>query len=634
MRSIIKIFFVCIFVFFSISVFAQTHISVPLGNHIYNILEQAEARGLCSPLSGVRPYTQAVVIAAIKEILDSENAGKLRAAEREILERYLARFSRPTPGINWLRGGWYGETSIGKDDTRISANVGVTADIEASSGIYLQGDTLFGTEIWAQLYINGDLGNSFSYGFNYEGGLMQAPRRELGEYNTYYEGFYISEGSRYWTLCECCGNRITEYENQLITTYSEPLTHFPYTYQKRWDGSVYFFDTLSTFDSWPTTMAGGYNLTSELTASFLENKLIMRIGRISHDWGSIPIGSSLAFNKMARPFVGVETEFNPVPWFGFASLTGVLEYNNTDGLKVSSATFQNAFSIIMLQFRIRNYLFIDFVDAVVWPKRFELGYISPITNNFFYQNNIGDFDNMAIALNIRAQYPGLGSIWFSLFVDEMTFLADLFTLDRQMFAWQVGMSFPLPIMSFSSVKLSYTKINPYCYTHNRNFTPWYGDLRMETAYINNGVSLGYYLPPNSDEILVRFNTMPAESLIMNLQYQMIRRGADFGSSAVDGSNLLSELDPANRSTNPVLRRFFLRDGAYQWMHVIRLGGEWTPARIPLAFFFEAGTVISYFTNTEEPANSGEPHPYSIIDTSEYPKSTSFIVKLGIRLFPK
>ena len=55
---------------------------------------------------------------------------------------------------------------------------------------------------------------------------MKAPRQYLGKYNTYYEGFYKGYDS--------------EYQNQVIDVYSEPLTHFPYTYYKNWDGSVHY----------------------------------------------------------------------------------------------------------------------------------------------------------------------------------------------------------------------------------------------------------------------------------------------------------------------------------------------------------------------------------------------------------
>ncbi|MDR1868428.1 MAG: hypothetical protein LBQ82_00410 [Treponema sp.] len=628
MKPRIKYFFLFLFSIFCAPVFSQTHTSIPLNNRIYFILEQAQARGLCSSLPGIRPYTQDVAASAIREILYSDDSEKLSPAEREILEQYLKKFTKPETGMDWQRGAYYNETDIGKSDVSISANLGIGADIQGSAGFYLpSGKQYFGTETWLQFYLNGDISKYVSYNFIMNGGLMLAPRKKLGEYWTFYDGF----PQEYETA--------SEYANREIPVYSEPLTHFPYAYKKRWDGSIYLFSgNIAKFESWPVSAAGGYNLLSELTSSFLENKLILRLGRLSHEWGSTPLGSSLSFNQAARPFFGVEAEFSPVSWFSIASLTGALEYYNDLGIKDSSMTFQNLFSVTMLQFRYKNYLFFDFIDAVVYPKRFEPGYISPITNSFFYQNNIGDFDNMAMSFNLMAQYPGIGNVWVSFFMDEMNLTADLLTLDRQMFSWQTGISFPLPILSFSSIKISYTMINPYCYTHNRNYNPWYGERRMETAYVNNGVSLGYYLPPNSDEILFRFETMPVKSLSLNLQYQMIRHGADFDDNAVDGSNLSSELDPHDRNDNPVLKRYFLRDGAYQWSHIIKIGGEWTLSTnkdaTPFAVYSEVGTVISYFTNIKGQPNSGKAYNYSIVDSAEYPKSTGIIVKLGIKVFPK
>ncbi|MDR0472838.1 MAG: hypothetical protein LBH43_04095 [Treponema sp.] len=590
---------------------------------MYYILEQAELRGLCSPLSGVRPYTRNVVIGKINEILNSENTKRLGATEREILNNYLGTFSRPKTGINWQRGAFFSETAMGSKNIPLSMGIGVTADIEGSTGIYLQDGNQYGMELWLGLWLNGDLGHNLSYEFIFEGGLMRIPRNFLGKYNTYYEGFPYDDETD------------SAYAYRIIDVYSEPLTHFPYTYKKRWEYSIVHFSSLTYMDTWPQDLAASYNLPTELAASFLENKLTMRLGRISREWSSTAFGSSLAYNQMARPFLALEAEFNPVSWLGLASLTGFLEFYNRVGLKETAMTFQNAFSIGMLQLRYKNYLFFDIVDAVVWPKRLELGYIAPIINNYFYQNNAGDFDNMAVTLNLKAQYPGLGNLWFSFFVDEMDItVSDFSKLDREMIAVQAGMNLSLPFLSFSSLKISYTKINPYCYTHPRIFSPWYGDLRMETAYVNNGACLGYYLPPNSDELLVMYKTMPAKNVSAYLQYQLIRHGADFGPSAVDGSNLLSELYyPAIGSGQVELYRFFLRDGAYQWNHIIKVSAEWNLPGLPVSLFGEAGAVISYFTNIAEPANSkGEPSAYSRINTSDYPESTGFIVKIGLRVF--
>lgn len=640
------------FMFVCISLFAQTHSSVSLNNHVYYILEQAEMRGLVSPLSGVRPFTRNVVIRAINEILESpQSARGLNSTERAILEQYLERFSIPEPGLNLRQGRWAGETTTGARETRFSADAGVSMSIEGSAGLFPALDSrYFGTEVWVQAFIQGDLGSRVSYQLSGSGGLIQAPRKFLGTYNTFFEGHSLPPDHANYH----------EFVNRLIDIYSQPLSHFPFTYRRQWDGSVFFFEHLASFEPWPTTLAGGYNLSSELSASFLEDRLLLRFGRIRREWGSVPFGTSLAFNQAARPFLGMEAEFSPVSWFRISSLTGSLEYENVHGIYVSPHTFQNMFSINMFSFRFRNYLFFDFIDAAIWPKRFELEYLSPINLNFFAQNNIGKFDNMAWTFNLRGQHPRIGTLWASVFIDEINFTVgwrEMRELARTMVATQAGVIIPLPFMAFSSIRLSYTKINPFTYTHHRNVVPFFGDLKMEKAYINNGVGLGHYLPPNSDEILFRFQTMPARNLITEFNYQMIRRGADFGSNAVVGSNLHSELGNG-RNTNPIYRRYFLRDGAYKWYHIFRVGAQWdlsgsaSGRNLPVTFFGEAGVVYSFFTNiynldgsvasqymhddgeTVRANVTGRAHPFRRINTPEYPTSTSVIVRLGVRIFPR
>ena len=59
--------------------FGQTHVSVPVGHIVYYILDLAEARGLCSPLPSVKPYTRGRIVEAINEILYAEpSPGKAR----------------------------------------------------------------------------------------------------------------------------------------------------------------------------------------------------------------------------------------------------------------------------------------------------------------------------------------------------------------------------------------------------------------------------------------------------------------------------------------------------------------------------------------------------------------------------
>jgi hypothetical protein len=353
-------------------------------------------------------------------------------------------------------------------------------------------------------------------------------------------------------------------------------------------------------------------------------------------------GSSLVLNQIAQPFLALEATAYLTGWFRFSALTGVLEFSpERGGLKGASATFQNAFSAAMVELEYKQFFHFDIGTTSVWPKRFELGYLFPLLDNYLYQNNIGDNDNLALFASIRFQYPGMFKVWFSGFADELNpaEIKDLFAKDRMMFALQAGTSWNIPWLPFSTVALRYTKIEPYTYTHQRRSDlPWYGDNYMETNYVNNGRGLGYYLPPNSDEILLRFETQPELSTGMHFQYQMIRHGADFGPHAVDGSSYWSELDPSGRSSKQTLRKSFLEDGAYQWQHILKAGATYRFAKIPVFVYGEAGVVFSYFTDID-PAGAlytdwaGKPYATSIVDTSIYPRSTTFIVTLGVTIFP-
>jgi hypothetical protein len=421
------------------------------------------------------------------------------------------------------------------------------------------------------------------------------------------------------------------------------MAFFPYTYQKSWDGFMFHPGniTASSMKAWPEKTSIAARMLAEMSGIALGDTLLLRAGRFQREWGAMAPGSSIVFNAFARPFIGVEAVFNPAPWFSFSSITGVLEFYNSTGIKEPALTFQNAFSLQQVELNYKNYFHADFGSSSIWSKRFELGYIFPLLSNFFYQNFIGDFDNMAIHMNLRGRYPGLGGLWFSVFLDEVEFntvFGSAFSRDQQMFAYQAGAQGIIPWLPFASITASYTKIEPYNYTHVRLYTPWYKSGEpMETPYMNNGVSLGYYLPPNSDELKLRFDISPLLKTAGHFQYQLIRHGADYGPHQVDGSSLLSELDPAGRGERVSLRKNFLKDGAYQWMHIIKAGAEHTFRSLPITVFGEAGIVYSWFTDISD-AEYARYNPAPSGGTARppaeggYSSSTAFIATVGFRVF--
>jgi len=615
------------------NIFSQTHVSVPLGHPVYYILSLAEARGLCPPLPATKPYTRGKIIEAINEILYAEPSsnnerrfGSLSDNERKILEEARAEFSKGETGLD-LSKGKYVFSVEGKSGIHFSGDFGIVLESLNSAAFYT-GDSgsSFGTDTWGTLFLKGDVGERFSFGMDFSAGVMRAQRDYLGQYDT-----FASE------LKENVPNGDV---NRRIDVYSQPKAFFPYSYQKRWDGFMFHPGniTASSMESWPEGFSIAASMLGEMSGSVLSDTLLLRAGRLQREWGAMSPGNSLVLNAQARPFVGVEALFNPLPWFSFSSLTGVLEFDNAGGIMDPSLTFQNAFSLQQVEFNYKNYFHIDFGSSAIWAKRFELGYIFPLIDNFFYQNFIGNLDNVAINLNARARYPGLGGIWFSVFVDEMevSSATKAFDLDRHMFAFQAGLQGAIPIIPFASFTASYTKIEPYNYTHVRQYLPWYsGSAPMEKAYVSNGVSLGYYLPPNSDEIKLRFEVRPLPKTGGFWQYQLIRHGADYGPHQVDGSSLVSELDPDGRSDKTSLKKYFLEDGAYQWMHIMKIGADHRLGSLPITIFGETGIVYSYFTDiSNEEYNSFHPQGSSrrTAALGEYLTSTAYILTVGLRIF--
>jgi len=618
----------------NISIFAQTHISIPLGHPVYLVLEQAQMRGLCTSLPATKPYSRSRVLSLVNEILNNDDErrfGRLTETERIVLEQFKNDLNPGREGFNLTRGTYSSELLSG--DFYFSSEFGFGMDMilagaffpiaGGASGHPASGDFFADVTVLPYVHFLGDLDKHVSYGFTLFGYAGKSPRSLSGEYN------------------------VSNPDNEEVyrPVFGEPHAYFPYAFKKRWDGFLFAPGGLSSSGqlSWPRDFSLGYAMMPELSASLLNDHVFLRFARIDREWAGMSTNGSLVLSQSAQPFLAIETVIRPFGWISFSSLTGVLEFDpqrgegNNASLKESSQEFQNAFSIVMLEASYNNYFNMSLGSSVVWPKRFELGYLFPFAENFLYQNNVGDFDNLALFLNLQGQYPGIGRLWFSLFLDEVNIAEfdKIFEMDRMMYAFQIGGSFNIPFLPFASVTIGYTKVEPYNYTHGPVETPWHSNP-IDQNYVNFGRSLGHYLPPNSDEILVRFETVPVQSLLLSFQYQMIRHGADYGDRAVDGSSLWSVL-PDNRGWDQLtLRKYFLRDGAYQWMHIARFRGEYslTNSNVPMKIFAELGGVYSYFTDIDGLPNSGSPGSYSIIDTPQYPKTFRFIGSIGLQIFPK
>lgn len=632
--------------------FAQKNLSVDVDDEIYSVLEIAEMKGFCSFLPGAKPYTVSRIFKAIDEILEHED--ELKPSEIELLEKFKAKHE-----INSEKKNSASHLAVQTKDEKYHFSFLYDFALEGnvSGGIYNKSDfNSVGFDLLPEVNFRGDITKFLSYGFKGIFDLTYMPLKEVGNYSIGYP-WYEKDVEDYFSgdLNDDGTPKYSKPESERFVKKFLNNSYLPYSYKKPWDGQVYLLSNMSASgtEGWATEFGVSGTVLAEIKASFLDDRLTIGAGRQSHEWAAMDNGSSLVLNKQARPFFEFNTGIEMFSWLKFSTLSGILEYPNADYMNSDSYPeykdgvddsyfWQNAFSVNMIELNFK-YLHLDFGSSVVYPKRFEIGYLFPLFIYVEYQNHTGDCDNLALFGDIMLRKPGVGKVWASIYFDELNIQNNWFTETRVMFSGQVGAKAVIPWLPFASVSTRYTKIEPYCYTHHAiNYAPSYNHYIMEN-YTNNGESLGYYLPPNSDEFFFRFEMKPRSFLSTALQYQFVRHGADYGSQQVPGSSLYSELSRFNRDE---LKKYFLHDGAYNWMHMVKLETTFEHRNVQrdLQLSLNLGFLYSYYTmidsdnydrsiygNNGNCKNADFSTPYHFVNTDEYPVQFGVVMGFGFKV---
>lgn len=650
-----KIFsLICLVISLNFLVFSQANNTVDLNNDVYEFLSYGELNGLCKKLSNAKPYTQSYIIKKLEEMIitleNQESEDIDNDYEIQLIQNYIESF-KVSEGKDLKNARLM--FSNNNENVPLSFILQNSFEGSFSSGLYDEKiATSYGYELWDVINFSGDLGKNFSYKNKTYVGVTYMPLQEMGTYDI----------GRWWF------NDTDTQDPRYIKTYKNN-SYLPYSYRKVWDGSCYYLGELSAngLEGWPNYLAIGFSMQGEIHGSFFDDKVELGVGRNAREFAAMDNGSSLVLNGSARPFFGLDTKFSLFDFLSISSVTGVLEFPNQDyindealyridenGNKISyengevsdSFFFQNAFSLTMVDLDLK-YLHFDFGSAAIWPKRFELGYAFPLIDRVVYQNDVGDYDNLSLFADLKFRYPGLGSIWLSGYLDEVNVLKSKFwEQTRAMFAVQVGTKVILPFIPYTTVSFRYTKVEPYCYTHHSfNKNPYYDHYICE-SYTNNGESLGYYLPPNSDEFHFKIETKAVENANINFQYQLIRHGVDWGTmndGAVPGSNLYSELRTQHRSD---LRKCFLKDGVYEWSNIISVycSYDFKKQKIPLTLYTNIGYIYDWFTAStfNFAQNSGKTRDenyedmkqasFHYINNDKYNDKSGVVITVGFKMF--
>ncbi|MBI9095413.1 MAG: hypothetical protein JEY71_11070 [Sphaerochaeta sp.] len=421
-------------VFFMVMLFplsAAVHTSVPIGHRVYRILDVAEIRGLIGRQTSARPFSSDKVMTLLQEVQAQET--RLSSSEKEELVSLLKEFELSYGYVESPMGDVFstGFFRTYNPEKKMGASIGVNLATEQTVSLITKE---YDSRTSVLAFIKGDLGKNISFNMNFGLNLDKLNNTVFlpTEFTIPAEGFYM----------------------QLAAGGSQ-LRDIP-------------------SDGFYTGLA----LAPELAASFFDGDLRLRWGSIKRDWGSGL--NNLMVSGSARPIDGIELSLDITSWLHYTVLTGSMGKFSLSELgddRFFSDDFQedkpyyrfdNNFSAHRVELDATPNLTLAVFEAVVWSKRFEIGYLNPLTIYMFEQNNLGDIDNMLAGLDFNYTLADKIRLYGSIATTEVNKIGSLKTMltyPRNILAFQAGVTVPLPIGTFSSVTLQWTYLAPFFYSH-------------------------------------------------------------------------------------------------------------------------------------------------------------------------
>nr|WP_319474383.1 hypothetical protein [uncultured Sphaerochaeta sp.] len=562
MKTIRLVLLICLLLFPVSTITAADQLSVPLGHRVYQVLENAQIRGLIEKQIAVRPYSVEKVVSLLSEIAEEQE--QLNEMEREEVAQLLRQLTRtygtdPSPIDAVFSTGYFRTYD---EATKLGASLGVSVDTQQTIGISSE---TYDSRNSVVAFLRGELGEHISYNMDFGLAVDKLDSRVFlpTEFTIPGEGFYM----------------------QLLGGGSQ-LRSIP-------------------SDSFYT----GLMLSPELAASFFNGALSLRWGSIKRDWG--PGLNNLMLSTDARSFDGIDIQVDFAPWLHYSVISGSLgkfSLDTLDGNPFFSDDYQhdkpyyrfdNNFSAHRVELDVGKSLTLSIFESTVWQKRFEIGYLNPLAIYMFQQNNLGDIDDVFAGLDFSYTLPNTARVYGAMGMNEMNVVGNPITMlkaPRNMFAFQAGFVVPIPVGSFSSLTVQWTYIGPFVYTHypimektgvledlttdditvtdfentytiegttlykNKNdsgVSDWEVDISgfpnkitspdgrtviekgkddkyhiyetaSETAYVNKGENLGYPLDPNSQEFLVQLDLGLPKGWTAQLQTKYQVRSGQYG----------------------------------------------------------------------------------------------------------
>lgn len=213
----------------------------------------------------------------------------------------------------------------------------------------------------------------------------------------------------------------------------------------------------------------------------------------------------------------------PLDFIEFGLNYGIVNFSSIHGSTVGDFSFNmderytKYWAFNRLKFSFENLFAIGIGENIVYSGRgFELGYASPLAFYKFVEVSLQDRDNANLYFDIQTSLIPNLELQGTFFLDE-NILSNLQNLDsyKNKTAYQLGAFwYEAFTLNNLSLKLEYTKIRPYVYSHIDN----------QNTYTAWGTNMGHPIGPNADEIFSELAYNINDWIRVSLNYRFIRRG--------------------------------------------------------------------------------------------------------------
>ena len=171
---------------------------------------------------------------------------------------------------------------------------------------------------------------------------------------------------------------------------------------------------------------------------------------------------------------------------------------------------------LRLDFRLSDGVYLGAYETVVYARRgVRLAYLNPFVPYHFIEHQEGDRDNNMIGVDISAVVsPGV-RLFGEVFIDDLNWSKPIFDYWGNKLAYQAGIHWASPFdVKPLEVRASYTRVDPWVYTHNDSLN----------VYTHYDASLGARIGPNADRYAVAIRLRPHSNWLVDVSYQAVRRG--------------------------------------------------------------------------------------------------------------